>query len=393
MMFIRYLLLEFKRCLYLLPKILIGAEILVVAMGIVALAGITAMDKTGTTVKKSTVAMFIPDGGATEDMALSIVENMESVGTLCRFETVDSEQKAREMVEKGEAIGGVILPSDYIHSILKGENLHPLLILPKGTDINNKLFENLAEGGCGIFAAVQAGIYSVQDALYENTGKEVSILQLGDLDMKYVDTIMPRADAFDTNMVNSQSDLTVKEYYVSMALAMVILLAGMAMAPVVNGHKRAFYNKLKMAGVGYFSNVLIVNIILFFVYALIYAIVLGLLAILTFEIKFNILSFVVPCIIGSAFVTAVYTLLGDRSYGGLLIFAFSMAVGFLGGAFVPVSLLPEAVKNISAYSPVNAMGGQIMGLFSAYDYSSLKYGIAFVAVLYLITILKGVFKR
>ena len=52
--------------------------------------------------------------------------------------------------------------------------------------------------------------------------------------MEYVDTVLPRATYFDTNMVNSESDLTVKEYYLSMALAMVILLAGMAMAPVVS---------------------------------------------------------------------------------------------------------------------------------------------------------------
>jgi len=354
---------ELKRSLYLLPKILIGAEILVLAMGIVSFVGISAMDKSSAEIKKSVVAMYIPDGGATEDMALSIVENMESVGTLCKFEVVDSKDKVKNMVENGSALGGVILPSDYIHSILKGENLHPILILPKGTDLNNKLFENLAEGGCGIFAAVQAGVYSVQDAL------------------------------LDTNMVNSESDLTVKEYYLSMALAMVILLAGMAMAPVVSGHNRAFYNKLKMSGVGFLLNSLVVNIIVFLIYAVIYLIILGLFCILRVDIQFNILSFVMPCFIGSIFTTAIYTLCGDRSYGGLLIFAFSMVFGFLGGAFVPVSLLPDTIKAISPYSPVNIVGSQIMGMFSAYDYASLKYGIVFAVFLYVVTALKGAIKR
>lgn len=392
-MFLRYLFMELKRSLYLLPKILIGAEILVLAMGIVSFVGISAMDKSSAEIKKSVVAMYIPDGGATEDMALSIVENMESVGTLCKFEVVDSKDKVKNMVENGSALGGVILPSDYIHSILKGENLHPILILPKGTDLNNKLFENLAEGGCGIFAAVQAGVYSVQDALLAKTGKEVSVLKLAELDMEYVDTVLPRATYFDTNMVNSESDLTVKEYYLAMALAMVILLAGMAMAPVVSGHNMAFYNKLKMSGVGFLLNSLVVNIIVFLIYAIIYLIILGLFWILRLDIQFNILSFVMPCFIGSIFTTAVYTLCGDRSYGGLLIFAFSMVFGFLGGAFVPVSLLPDTIKAISPYSPVNIVGSQIMGMFSAYDYTSLKYGIVFAVFLYVVTALKGAIKR
>ena len=100
-------------------------------------------------------------------------------------------------------------------------------------------------------------------------------------------------------MVNSESDLTVKEYYLSMALAMVILLAGMAMAPVVSGHNRAFYNKLKMSGVGFLLNSLVVNIIVFLIYAVIYLIILGLFCILRVDIQFNILSFVMPCFIGS----------------------------------------------------------------------------------------------
>ena len=82
-------------------------------------------------------------------------------------------------------------------------------------------------------------------ALLAKTGKEVSVLKLAELDMEYVDTVLPRATYFDTNMVNSESDLTVKEYYLSMALAMVILLAGMAMAPVVSGHNRAFLQQVE----------------------------------------------------------------------------------------------------------------------------------------------------
>ena len=89
-MFLRYLFMELKRSLYLLPKILIGAEILVLAMGVVSFVGISAMDKSSAEIKKSVVAMYIPDGGATEDMALSIVENMESVGTFCKFVVVVS---------------------------------------------------------------------------------------------------------------------------------------------------------------------------------------------------------------------------------------------------------------------------------------------------------------
>ena len=100
-----------------------------------------------------------------------------------------------------------------------------------------------------------------------------------------------------------------------------------------------------------------------------------------------------PCFIVSIFTTAIYTLCGDRSYGGLLIFAFSMVFGFLGGAFVPVSLLPDTIKAISPYSPVNIVGSQIMGMFSAYDYASLKYGIVFAVFLYVVTALKGAIKR
>ena len=86
-----------------------------------------------------------------------------------------------------------------------------------------------------------------------------------------------------------------------MALAMVILLAGMAMAPVVSGHNMAFYNKLKMSGVGFLLNSLVVNIIVFLIYAIIYLIILGLFWILRLDIQFNILSFVMPCFIGFYF--------------------------------------------------------------------------------------------
>ena len=51
-MFLRYLFMELKRSLYLLPKILIGAEILVLAMGVVSFVGISAMDKSSAEIKK-----------------------------------------------------------------------------------------------------------------------------------------------------------------------------------------------------------------------------------------------------------------------------------------------------------------------------------------------------
>jgi hypothetical protein len=84
-----------------------------------------------------------------------------------------------------------------------------------------------------------------------------------------------------------------------------------------------------------------------------------------FNIKFttDMIGISMAAWLAASVTVLAYKIGGNTVSGALIIFAFALVFGFVGGAFVPTALLPENLKVFSDFSPVRVMGSALSSVF------------------------------
>ena len=184
----RWLKTEWKRAVILLPAIWKRAALLVLILGLAAGMAAFCFAAAGRTQDDSLmrVGYAAPDNALT-DMAVSYVQEMESVKALCDIERVTEEEGFR-LLQEGALAAFVVLPNDIVKEIISGQNTPVTVYLSAGNASGNGtygslkglLFQELAESAVGMLETAQAEIYAVQYVLGDVFYKD------GNLDRKSV---------------------------------------------------------------------------------------------------------------------------------------------------------------------------------------------------------------
>ena len=165
-----------------LPLILRRAMILVcvclTAAGMIAFcAGVLQKQNSGG--QKLRVGYTAEESQIT-NLAVSYVQNMESVRSICTLEPV-TEQEGKQLLENGGLAALIVLPEDVINEILSGSNAPATLYL-HGTGrstvsggglgaVGSMLFEELSSAALGMLSTAQAEIYASDAVLRELTAE------------------------------------------------------------------------------------------------------------------------------------------------------------------------------------------------------------------------------
>lgn len=72
-----------------------------------------------------------------------------------------SKDELNKAIESNEIIAGVILPEDFLSSVLKGKNYSPEIILTSATGLERELLENFVLTLEHLMDATQSGVYSI----------------------------------------------------------------------------------------------------------------------------------------------------------------------------------------------------------------------------------------
>ncbi len=358
MVFMRLFAAEFKAMCHKLPRIIFGGVVIIAVVTMFVLLISSQKSDKG----KNIIAVYAPNDTFT-NIAITAVENMDSVSKICKLVRVN-ENEAEAMVYDNRASAALIFQENFVEDIINGKNTQPRIIV---NEKGNELFMELAKCGSSILAVVQAGIYSAEKSYYEQTGQRISHQENKKLNMEYINTVFSRENAF--NKINN-SGIKLSEYYASMLIPVFLLLFAMALSEIAFPEKIAFYNYTKLAYplivLIQFIKILTVELVLFGgIYGVCYI--------------FDLIIFpdIITVINISAIATMFYSISENRINASLCIMFFTIVMGFIGGCFLPPALLPDTVKNIMEYTPLNVMGNQLMGNINIL-YSGITFAVSAV---------------
>lgn len=366
MVFIRLLIAELKAMICKLPKIFAGGMVLVFAVLLFSYVMTSYSQKTDG--GKNVIAISAPDD-TFMTVALTAVENMESVSKICKFDRVN-EDEAEAMVLDNRASAAIIFENNFVEDIINGKNTKPRIIVSQNS---NKLFMDLANCGSSMLAIVQAAIYSAEGAYYDKTGKRLSADLNKELNMEYINSVFSRERNFKKFRGD---DISVAEYYIAMLLPVFLLLFSMSFSTIIYPQSKKFYEYSKLSSLSIsviqFIKVFLINIVLMSVFKFICVIV-------DFSLSFNILAIVSV----SAIVTAIYSVSLDKVSGSLFILIFTIVTGFLSGAFLTPALMPVPLRYIMEFIPLNVIGFQLMGEWN------IPYTLGILAICLILMVIGG----
>ena len=376
-----------------LPKLLAGALALCLITAGIAFGAVKLMYD-AEEIDKVTIAISVPEGDIYTEWLLAVLDDMGSVKKLCRFEYAD-ESRVYEMVSNGTAFGGVIFPERFVQGIVRGENNPAKVITGRENSLEGILFKELAVTGTDMLSDVQAGVYTViyeyQKAKGEHLKSNGDIVK--NINMEYVDFILPREKYFEHKVYSATGKLTTMEYYTAMGTVLWMMMLGVGLGGVVRQENRGLKDKLYSKGISiltmYLTKVMVVS--------LLYAIIMCLLAAGIYiwggiELSIGLreaVSLLSAIWLGSSIIVGVYTVFDSTVASSLILFLGSICMCFISGGFLPAVFLPESIQSISGYMPTTVMA-QAVGRIFANEYNTediYRYGIMLLSVYSIITVM------
>lgn len=376
--FLKLLFLELKRLTQMMPRLLMGALALCGVLAVFAIMAQGLLYKSQP-VEKLTISVYVPEDDKYIGIMMNIVENIESVEKLCKFQYVDSEEAVYSAVEKQEAYGGVIFPKSFVQGIVRGDN-YPARVVILENQTGSALFKELTESGSDMLGAVQAGIYAFIDE-YKLEYKEYPREKLVDsINMEYVDYVLPREKYFSLAQWSATNSLTPVEYYISAVITLLLLFFGMSCVKIVHCGHSCVYEIAKSYGINGFWRLVINHITVFVMFLALTGLIICGLAFTDMEPEITP-YILLGIFIASAVVTGICFVIDGDVGAGLVLFAYTVLSGALSGCFLPVSFLPDKINAAYKYIPTYYIMKCFDSIFGQVEIN-LAEGMLVIAVVY-----------
>lgn len=404
----QYSYLELKRMLKRLPLILLGSLLLLFLLG-----GMFAIFQQNSKQNSKKTAARIGVAAAKDepfiDWMITTISSIENTKYTCSFERMD-EETANAQLQSGDIDIAFIVPSDYIASIIRGENKHLVIRFGKGqTTIVSFLFRELSHAASAFILDTEAGIYSMQEYyeyhnLPDKTEDELT------LNLQYIKEIVSLDKGIRTQEIETaDTSYPLSWQYLIAAFVLFLFLWGLTCSRMLTCQNRAFQNQLALQGVGYSKQILarglsflitaFVNYLLFFFLASLF------MAVTSFSIPKTLcntptglwkfaLSGIPILLLTSAFIQFVYEITGDAMGGILFLFFSVLILGLCSGCFYPFSYLPQTLQKIAPALPVyQACRYGLSILNGSFSGRSFLYLIACSVLCYLLMILSRTMRQ
>jgi ABC-2 type transport system permease protein len=305
------------------------------------------------------VALVIPENGREYSrMVFSFLYEIDTVNDYCSFQEMD-EEAAFTRLESGDVEAIILLPDNFVESIMDGTNTPAQIILPKsGMTSSSPLFRELVNAGVCDLAVAQAGIYAIDDLClkYGLRSSLASIeLKINEIYMSYA---LNRDIYFDRQTVSATGSLTLTWFYIRSGVVLLLFLCSISCMGLLRGDNRGLSEALKVSGIstGYSQCCKALSV------ALVYFIPLSV-ACLAFGMYNLVLLFFILFII---FIMAetLLCLSGNMTTGVLVLFMAVMVMMFASGGIIPSAFLPNTMQAVGRWMPTTVileLAGDLIG--------------------------------
>ena len=302
------------------------------------------------------VGVVLPEKDELSAKVMSIVEEMESVRSICDLVDVDLEEGKR-MLETGEMEVLLVIPDEMIEGIIYGANIPATVILPKSQGLEPAIFKELADSGAKILGIAQAAIYAADNFCVLH-GLEGDIPEVNaDLNKLFLKYSLNRNGYFNDYRVSATGEVTPVEFYGISAFVLFLLLCGIPASMVVRQKGRALGQMLGMMGIGRWKQT--AGSLLSVLFLLLTA-ALGVMAAacgagaVAFSAGLVGAVFAV-CLAASAMTVFLYELAGNPIAGVMAVFFCSVVMMFVAGGLIPAVFLPAGMARFSDAMPAGWM--------------------------------------
>lgn len=382
---LKIFLLQIKLAFKSLPVILLGMSCFAGLIFLMAFAG-SKLISGGQETSKMNVALVVNDDSSIMDMAISFVLQEDIVEEMCNLQEM-TEEEALAALEKGEVIGVLIVPPDYLAGILNGANIPARIILANAGDgSQSAVFREMIDSAITDIATAQSAIYAISD-LCHVTGIGNAGESMNYLNSTLLLYALGRNEYYDVDVISEVGDLPVVYFYVAGGIILLLMFSGIICGEMLKKEGEALTISLKRMGIS--IRLLAVakligvsvtfSIILMAAYLI--AAVKG-----VFSISFGALAGIVIIVFAVFSINLlIFQVTDDKAVGALVNFIVTVLMMFLSGNIIPKIFLPEIVNSIGSLMPtgrlVNLCGQVLMGSVQVKELLACGgYGILFVMV-------------
>lgn len=360
---------QLKRGMRWLPAMLLVTALLAGILGVFLISKLSGQND-GT----SRGNLILGITGDTSDdyfqMGMRIVEEMDNTRDTVTFEFMD-ETTARAALERQDIHGYLVIPDDFITSVMRGENKKAILVTGTAQEnIGMLLVREIADTVSVLLTESQTGIYAYSDYVRENLGEGPSEEQIIKLNLRYFDLILPRDEIYELDTPDSMTVLSKQGYYVCAVFVLFVLFLGIAGCPLLIRGDDSLSRMLLIRGRGPLYQCLSEYgawcVTMLAVYGMLSLVLIvparlageavpelsgmSLMQYLGMAVSFVWLVPVI-CAMEYFLCQAAKSLLS----GLLLCFCCAAALGYLTGCFYPLSFWPEAVQKAVAILPTGLL--------------------------------------
>lgn len=365
----RYFLLQIKRVCRALPFLLITTLVLTGVVGLLAViqAKTSAEDDGRQKIRLAVV-------GDTEDefvkSGISLLQEMDSSRYTCTIEEM-SEEEAQRALERREINGYLVVPQDFLRSVMSGDNYKVTFVTGTAQHgLGTMLARELADTVSVMLTETQSGIYAFSRFARQEGETDSLDDQILQLNFRYFDVVLPRADIYRIDTPDSTSFLSVQGYYFCSALLLFFLFFGTASCYLFIRREDSLGRMLAVRGRGAVSQTLseygaycvLTGLCYLTISAVLMAVSAGAGATLPeleeagaagqIRILFA-MALLIPAV--SALQYFLCQMVRSLVSGVLLSFCCVVGLGYLSGCFYPLSFFPPAVQEISAWLPTGLL--------------------------------------
>ena len=363
-MFFIYFRMIWKKGLMVLPRLLLTVFVTAAVIGGAAFVVYHASGEEDT-LPGVDVAIVTEGNDFSITMGTQLVQNMESVRSICRFHEVN-EAEAAEGLKSGRFQAAAYLPENIYEDVDSGVNTPVRVQVSSQSLLSLRMFRDLVDAGLSIIQTGESAVYAIYDTAAEY-GAEGSPGQIAnDISARFMTLALQRDTVFHTTVISPFGEISIPVFYtVTILLFVTCILFGISFAELYKGENRAFRICLKRSGTGdaarAAARVTVVTLVLFLFLSLVY-ILLSFFSSLTVFNGTYLIILAVPAFSTAAFIHMIYSFTSGES-GSLFYLLFSILVFIVGGGLFPSAMLPDMLKSVPRFLPVQTWQDCLSGVF------------------------------
>lgn len=372
--FLVYFKLQLKRCLKSYISILLVTLVLFAGVAL-TLSMILSINSSAESNQKLKIGIVGDFTDTYLEVGVTAIENLDNTKFFIELVELESEEEALELIEEKELASYVLIPENFVQSVLYGDNLTLKYVMPQdSTSIAAVLSAEVVDAVSSMITYTQSGVYASLNYCHDVGNIEDVYGKNMVLNMKYVNLVLNRNNVAEVNEIGIKDTLTLEGYYFCGMITLFLLVFGIAFCSIYSKKNLSLNRVLNSKGMSC-SKMILSEYLAFFLFTAITMVIIMALAgfalgkaeleIIELEnmvmADFLLLSLkLIPAIFAlTALQYLIYQVTSNLISSVLLQFIVALGLAYISGCFYPDFFFPDAVRVVAGYLPSGVAFGYV----------------------------------